>query len=129
MGKQRIQQPGILIDADVVVMQPEETRGYDFEGIKRGMRPSLFVDGLHYISIIQECNNLIVPGASGKITILMPTDALLQTDVTVGSRVEVRSGASVIAIAEVLSLKRVFVRSDSSDERGYVIFEEEEGSD
>ena len=115
------EQPAILIEVRLFVKKIEEVESESFIGIKRDMRPTLFVNEFNFISIVQECEALIEPGGNGMAKLLMPTEALLETDVNVGSQVEVRSGTTIIAIAEILSMKRVFVKKDASSERGYII--------
>ena len=115
------EQPAILIEVCLFVKKIEEVESESFIGIKRDMRPTLFVNEFNFISIVQECEALIEPGGNGIAKLLMPTEALLETDVNVGSQVEIRSGATIIAIAEILSMKRVLVRKDASSERGYII--------
>jgi len=114
-------QPAILIEANIEVRKPDEPGCKNFGGIKRDMRPSIFVNGFHYISLVEECDRVIALGASGKATLLTATEALLETDVTAGASVELKSGPTTVAIAEILSMKRVFVKRDPSSERGYTI--------
>ncbi|MEM8773162.1 MAG: hypothetical protein AAGD92_16075 [Pseudomonadota bacterium] len=100
-------QPSIFIEANLEVLRPKEAGWENFAGIQRGMRPTLFVDGYHYICIIEASDGLIEPGASGKVTLCMPTDELSKTDTTAGSRVEMRAGAAVVGIAEIPSMKKI----------------------
>lgn len=117
----------IRIEANIKVSSLDEMGWKNFVGVHYNTRLAFYANNLHHDGVVVECDGTISPGEKGKVTFLMLSDALLKTDVTVGSRVELRSGATVVAIADILSMKRVFVRHDPTSERGYVILDDEEG--
>jgi len=116
----------IRIEANIEVKTLEEMGWKNYTGVHYDTRLAFYANGLHHDGVVVECDGTIAPGSSGKVTFLMVSDALLETDVTVGSFVELRGGTPVVAIAEILSMNRVFVKSDPSSDRGYVILDEEE---
>lgn len=115
----------LLIEANIEVKTLKEMGFKNFIGVRYDTRLAFYVNGLHYDGVVEKCENTIAPGATGRVTFLTLSDALLGTNVAVGSRVELRRGAALVAVAEILSIRRVFVKSDPSSERGYVILVEE----
>ncbi|MEM8773163.1 MAG: hypothetical protein AAGD92_16080 [Pseudomonadota bacterium] len=119
----------IRIEAKIDVSTLDEMGWKNFAGVRSDTRLSFYANGLHHDSFVEEIDGVIPPGESGRVTFSMASAALFETDVAVGSKVELRAGPIVVAIAEILSMKRVFVKRDSSSERGYVILDEESEQD
>jgi hypothetical protein len=85
------------------------------------MRPSVFKDGLHYVSIIHECDGEIAPEATGEITLLTASNALEDTDFGIGTALELRSGPNVVAVGEVLEVWPVSTHRSATSPDGYEI--------
>jgi len=111
----------IRIEADIEVSTLEQMGWKNYTGVHYDTRLAFYANGLHHDGVVVECDGTIAPGTSGKVTFLMLSEALLETNVTVGSKVELRAGPVVVAIAEILSMKQVFVKHDPTSERGYVV--------
>ncbi|MBL4620065.1 MAG: hypothetical protein JKX88_08210 [Marinicaulis sp.] len=113
----------ILIEANIQVSALKEIGWGNYKGIQYNTRLSFVVNGLHYIGVVVECDGVITPGKSGVVVFLTASDALLETDVDAGSIVELSGGSRTVATAEILSMKRVFVKHAPNEKCGYIIRE------
>lgn len=82
---------------------------------------AIYVDGLHYDFVVDECEPRIPPGEQGKAELIMLSEALLDTDVRVGSRVELRGGATLLGQARIDGIARVWIARDRTNDKGYRI--------
>ena len=118
-----IGQAAILIEANVCVKSLDEVQWKNFEGFKKGLRPSIFANSLNHASVVIDCPKTIPPGTSGRATLLTASNALLDTNIAVGTEVQLRSGTRHVASARILSMKNVLVIDDNSNDEGYSIID------
>lgn len=116
-------QLSLMIEATVQMRTLNEMGWKNFEGLKYDSRPSIFANGLHHISFVEECADTIVPGQKGKVTLLTMSDSLLDAGIVAGSHVKLMSGPVEIASAEILSIEKVLVKKDEKSKKGYSISE------
>ena len=97
----------VKIEARIRVATKEELGRQDFLGVRTGTRLGFFRNGLHHDGEVVKCDKIVAPGDSGVVTFRMFSAAILDTDVTVGSVVELKRGHTVVAVAEVLRIEKV----------------------
>lgn len=95
------------IEARIRVATNEELGWQNFLGVQTGTRLGFFRNGLHHDGEVVKCDKIVAPGDSGVVTFRMFSAVILDTDVTVGSVVELKRGHTVVAVAEVLRIEKV----------------------
>ncbi|MFC4725655.1 hypothetical protein ACFPB0_10175 [Glycocaulis abyssi] len=90
-------------------------------GVQPGGRLAIYVDGIHYDFVVDECEPRIPPGEQGKAELITLSEALLETDTRVGSVVELKGGATLLGHARIDSMARVWIERDRNNEKGYRI--------
>ena len=90
-------------------------------GVQRRAHLAIYVDGIHYDFVVDECEPRIPPGEQGKAELITLSEALLETDTRVGSVVELKGGATLLGHARIDSIARVWIERDRTNEKGYRI--------
>lgn len=97
----------LLIEASVQLRTLHEMGWTQWLGVQRRAHLAIYVDGIHYDFVVDECEPRIPPGEQGKAELITLSEALLETDTHVGSVVELKGGATLLGHARIDSMARV----------------------
>lgn len=76
----------------------------NFEGLKEGHVLDLYYDGIHYGCVVEKMTRHLTESYTASGSLSFVSDAILDTALKVGERVEMRRGQSVIALMTIEGL-------------------------